>query len=200
MKTRFTLISALAVVLLSAPASIAQNPHAGNGAHEVDAGQPQAIGGMDRMTDMMRRMMPMMERMQNATSAERERMMKEMRPMMQSMMSMMQGMMGGHGIGAAPGLDHQGQGQPSTAATPSTRAFEEANLRMHRAMAIAFTGDADVDFTRSMIAHHQGAIDMARVVLEHGRDGWVKKLADEVITAQTREIADMREWLARNAR
>lgn len=197
MKTRLTLISALTVMLLSAAASVAQNPHAGSDVREVDAGRTQAVADMDRMMGMMRQMM---ERMQSAMPAERERMMKEMRPMMQSMISTMQGMMGGHGIGAVPGGGHQGHGQPSTATLPSTRAFEEANARMHRAMAIAFTGDADVDFARSMIAHHQGATDMARVVLEHGRDEWVKKLAGEVINAQEREIAEMREWLTRNAR
>ncbi len=64
---------------------------------------------------------------------------------------------------------------------PSSVAFAEANAIMHQAMDIEFTGDADVDFVRGMIAHHQGAIDMARIVLEHGTDPEVKKLAEEII-------------------
>ena len=80
----------------------------------------------------------------------------------------------------------------------ATMAYMEANAKMHAGMDIPFTGDADVDFIRGMIAHHQGAIDMARVVLEHGKDAEVKKLAEEIIAAQETEIAWMTDWLAKN--
>jgi uncharacterized protein (DUF305 family) len=45
---------------------------------------------------------------------------------------------------------------------------------MHRDMAISFTGNADIDFVRGMIPHHQGATDMARVVLQFGKDEQTK--------------------------
>jgi uncharacterized protein (DUF305 family) len=80
----------------------------------------------------------------------------------------------------------------------ATMAYMEANAKMHAGMDIPFTGDADVDFIRGMIAHHQGAIDMARVVLNHGKDAEVKKLAQEIIAAQEAEIAWMTDWLAKN--
>ncbi len=77
----------------------------------------------------------------------------------------------------------------------STKAFKAANDKMHEGMAIEFSGDADVDFTRGMIAHHQGAIDMAKVELEHGKDPTQRKLAQAIIKAQEQEIAEMQAWL-----
>jgi uncharacterized protein (DUF305 family) len=81
------------------------------------------------------------------------------------------------------------------AGSAATEAYRAANARMHRAMEIPYSGDADVDFVRGMIPHHQGAIDMASVVLEHGRDETTKGWAREIIATQEREIAAMRDYL-----
>ena len=43
-------------------------------------------------------------------------------------------------------------------------------MDMMQGMAVEYTGNADVDFRLKMIPHHQGAIDMAKVALEHGTD------------------------------
>lgn len=94
-------------------------------------------------------------------------------------------------------MDHSGHDM-SGMENAATMAFMEANMKMHAAMEIAFTGNADVDFIRGMIAHHQGAIDMAKVVLDHGTDPEVRKLAEAIIAAQEGEIAWMQDWLAKN--
>ncbi|MDX2266190.1 MAG: DUF305 domain-containing protein [Hyphomicrobiales bacterium] len=79
-------------------------------------------------------------------------------------------------------------------------AFKAVNDKMHKDMTMDFTGDADVDFARGMIPHHKGAVDMAKVVLQYGKDPELKKLATEIIKSQESEIAFMKSWLAKNGK
>jgi uncharacterized protein (DUF305 family) len=96
---------------------------------------------------------------------------------------------------------HAGHGaakpQARSKDAPSTAAFRKANDLMHKQMNIAYSGDADVDFIRGMIPHHQGAIDMARIQIAHGKDPAVRRIAEKIVADQQREIAEMKEWLAR---
>ena len=65
---------------------------------------------------------------------------------------------------------------------------------MHRLMSAASGATVDEAYVAKMIAHHQGAIAMAEVALSESRDPEVRRMAQGVIAAQTREIAEMRAW------
>ena len=91
---------------------------------------------------------------------------------------------------------HQGHGTAGRAAdTPAVQAYRDANMKMHKDMEIKFSGDPDVDFVHGMIPHHQGAIEMAKVQLQYGKDEQTRKWAASIIRDQEREIAEMQEWL-----
>ena len=81
------------------------------------------------------------------------------------------------------------------------KGYMEAMMKMHGPM---MTGmmikDSDVAFICGMIPHHQSAVDMARVVLKTGDNAEAKKMAEKVIKDQEQEIAEMKDWLKKNAK
>lgn len=98
----------------------------------------------------------------------------------------------GHDMG---GMPMGGMAMSEQAKTPAMKGYMKAMETMMMSMAPE-TGDADVDFVKGMILHHQAAIDMAKVQLEHGKDPEIRKLAEAIVAAQTKEIAEMNAWLA----
>jgi uncharacterized protein (DUF305 family) len=46
-----------------------------------------------------------------------------------------------------------------------------------------------------MIPHHQGAIDMARIQMQYGKDAENRRMAEHILAEQQKELAAMKEWL-----
>jgi uncharacterized protein (DUF305 family) len=76
------------------------------------------------------------------------------------------------------------------------RAMDAMRQQMEK---LNYSGNPDVDFVRSMIPHHQAAVDMAKVLLVHGKDPEIRKLAQDIISSQEKEIDLMEAWLKANA-
>jgi len=105
----------------------------------------------------------------------------------------------GHGSADAAEACSHGTARVMTMPLPGdavVAAWQRISMEMHSAMSIDFSGDPDTDFIRGMIPHHQGAIDMANVLLKHGTDDETRALANAIIRAQKEEIAMMQAWLA----
>ena len=96
-----------------------------------------------------------------------------------------------------PAASQQAHGEHTSANTPFAREMRASMAKMDKDMMVApMTGDPDHDFAAMMIPHHQGAVDMAKVELLHGKDPLLRRLAEEIIVTQRQEIEVMRLRLA----
>lgn len=86
-----------------------------------------------------------------------------------------------------------------TAQPPHIMAYMDVMDKMHQTMSAGLQAkNADVSFAKGMIPHHEGAIAMAKIELQYGKDGELKALAQKIIDAQQGEIKFMTDWLAHN--
>lgn len=103
-------------------------------------------------------------------------------------------------------LHAQGMSMPGHSMAPaspdasgSSAGYMDAMHGMNEGMAIKPTGDADRDFAAMMLAHHQGAVAMAKVELRYGKDAKLRRMARTIIAAQEREITVLQAWLSAKA-
>lgn len=87
--------------------------------------------------------------------------------------------------------------------TANTDSTQLATVIDHSTMSMAdmneqlegLSGDEfDKAFIEMMIAHHEGAVDMAELIPSRANHSEIKTLGEAIITAQTKEIADMKQW------
>jgi len=85
---------------------------------------------------------------------------------------------------------------PAAGDSEATRGSKAAMMKMMHDMP-PYTGDADVDFNKQMRGHHVAAVEMAEVELANGKDPESRALAQGIIAAQKKEIAQIDAWLAK---
>lgn len=100
-------------------------------------------------------------------------------------------------VGEAPSMAgmeamHSGMETATEHGKAMMQGMMETEAAMMRGM---MAEDADVAFACAMIPHHQGAIDMAEVQLEHGNSEEMNELARKIINDQKREIEQLTTWI-----
>lgn len=97
----------------------------------------------------------------------------------------------------AGAVDKLGERPKISQASKSSGFYAEMDKGMNKMMADMHrapnTGNPDIDFMAMMIPHHEGAVEMARLVLIYGKDPLVRRLAEEIIASQQVEIDSMKQ-------
>lgn len=182
----------LATALLAAIPALAQTSSTMTGMDCAEASMKAANDSMMKMTDAGKKMAVMKE-MDMAKDMMAKKDEKGCSAQLHKAMGMMTNM-------DMKGMDMKGMDMkmmaPDLSDSASTKGYKAAMMKMMDGMPMMkFTGDADLDFMIHMRPHHQLAVDMAKVDLANGKDAEVKKLAQDIITAQEKEIAVIDAWL-----
>ena len=104
-------------------------------------------------------------------------------------------------IAQMQGMDMQKMMQMMTPApndSASTKDFKQSHMDMMKNMNLEFSGDDDADYARSMIPHHQGAIDMAKLELKYGKDPVLRQMAEKMIKDQEKEQKELKAFLQKH--
>jgi uncharacterized protein (DUF305 family) len=178
--------AALSVALLTAIPVSAQPSDPMASAKCSEAGMKSANESMMKMTDATKKA-EVMKEMHTAKGMMAKKDEKGCVTHMEKAMGMMTGM--------GMMMDMQMMA-PNANDSTSTKGYKAAMMKaMEGRPMMKFTGDADFDFMSHMRSHHQGAVNMAKVVLANGKDSEVRKLAQDIVTAQEKEMVAIDAWL-----
>lgn len=96
---------------------------------------------------------------------------------------------------------HPDTGAPMADTGAMQRDYTQSMTAMHDEMMLGIADpNPDMAFARGMLPHHKGAISMAEVQLQYGKDPEMRQLAQEIINAQQPEIEQMQNWIKANER
>ena len=103
-------------------------------------------------------------------------------------------------VAAAPAaLAQTPQQHGASTSAPSQMDMKSMMKDMNDKMgSMPMTGNPDIDFAMMMRVHHQGAIQMAEAQLKAGKEPQMRKMAQKVIAAQKKEIAELDKFLAKH--
>lgn len=100
-------------------------------------------------------------------------------------------------IDNAPGAAGENASAEAPAVAPAmANPFEAEEAEMKASMMAAVGSTADQTWAMKMMAHHQGAIAMARTVLGKTDDADIRRMAQKTVDMQTKEVSELEAWLS----
>ena len=95
-----------------------------------------------------------------------------------------------------------GSMKPMASGQMSGQGSDEMNKSMMNGMKsmqdMKPSGDTDKDFAMMMKMHHQQALDMAQIEMDHGKSAEMKTMAKKIIVAQKKKIAEFDQWIKKH--
>jgi uncharacterized protein (DUF305 family) len=81
---------------------------------------------------------------------------------------------------------------------PAEKEYMASMEKMNKEMMAATDPDPAKSFAKKMAVHHQGAIDMAKIVQKHTKDEQILSMTKKMIPEQEKEIKELKDWLAKH--
>lgn len=76
--------------------------------------------------------------------------------------------------------------------------YKQTMEKMNSEMQKGMDPDPTKAWAKMMMAHHEGAIDMSRVVLRETKDPTIRKMAEKTMNEQQSEIKKLQGWLLKH--